>query len=54
MGKLAVVKYAVEQGLNINYVDGKGDTALSSALKIENTEIVKYLTVISLPSITNK
>ena len=52
MGKLAVVKYAVEQGLNINYVDGKGDTALSSALKIENTEIVKYLRVISLPSKT--
>ena len=46
MGKLAVVKYAVEQGLNIKcYFDGNYDRAVDSSLNLRksNTEVYEYL-----------
>ncbi|XP_063682328.1 ankyrin repeat domain-containing protein 17-like [Bolinopsis microptera] len=43
-GKLAVVKYAVEQGLYVKfYFDENGNSAIDAALSRNNTEVAEYL-----------
>ncbi|XP_063682604.1 alpha-latrotoxin-Sg1a-like [Bolinopsis microptera] len=43
-GKLAVVKYAVEQGLDVKfYLDENDNSAIDAALSRNNTEVAEYL-----------
>ena len=42
-GQLAVVRYLVEQGADVNATDFKGETALHSAAEAGDLAVVEYL-----------
>lgn len=42
-GKLEIVKFLVEQGIDINHTDNKRQSALSYAKKNNKREVVEYL-----------